>query len=39
MKNAKGDWKRKRDDFNKGLAILKSKGVVEKTLKAHQLQF
>ncbi len=29
MKNAKGDWKKKMDDFNRGLAILKEKGVID----------
>jgi len=38
MKNAKGDWKKKLDDFNRGLAILKSKGVLEQILKEANLQ-
>ncbi len=29
MKNAKGDWKKKMDDFNRGLTILKEKGVID----------
>ncbi|MBA4421640.1 MAG: hypothetical protein C0390_00915 [Syntrophus sp. (in: bacteria)] len=38
MKNAKGDWKKKLADFNKGLAILKGKGVVARVLKEHHLR-
>jgi polar amino acid transport system substrate-binding protein len=37
MKTAKGDWRIKRDDFNKGLAIIKSKGMIEQVLKKHDL--
>jgi hypothetical protein len=33
MKNAKGDWRKKLNDFNKGLAILRKKGVVAQILK------
>lgn len=36
MKNAKGDWQKKMDDFNRGLAILKEKGVIEQILKEAQ---
>ena len=39
MKNAKGDWKKRLHDFNKGLAILKSKGVIAQVLKEHQVSF
>jgi polar amino acid transport system substrate-binding protein len=39
MKNAQGDWKKKRDDFNKGLEILKRKGVIQEILKAHDRRF
>lgn len=39
MKNASGDWKKKHDDFNKGLASLKRKGVIEQVLKEHNLKF
>lgn len=36
MKNAKGDWQKKMDDFNRGLAILKEKGVIDQILKEAQ---
>lgn len=36
MKNAKGDWQKKMDDFNRGLAILKEKGVIDEILKEFQ---
>ncbi|GAK54371.1 probable amino acid ABC transporter, periplasmic component [Candidatus Moduliflexus flocculans] len=36
IKNAKGDWQKKMDDFNRGLAILKEKGVIEQILKEAQ---
>lgn len=39
MKNAKGDWEKRLHDFNKGLAILKSKGVIAQVLKEHHLSF
>ncbi|WP_167506051.1 substrate-binding periplasmic protein [Desulfosediminicola flagellatus] len=39
MKNAKGDWVKKLDDFNNGLWILKEQGVVEKILKEYDIQF
>jgi polar amino acid transport system substrate-binding protein len=38
MKNAKGDWEKKLADFNKGLALLKSKGVIEQVMKEYQLR-
>ena len=39
MKNAKGDWEKRLHDFNKGLAILKSKGVIAQVLREHNLSF
>ncbi|MRR57211.1 MAG: transporter substrate-binding domain-containing protein [Deltaproteobacteria bacterium] len=38
IKTAKGDWKRRLDDFNRGLALLASRGIVSNILKEHQLQ-
>jgi len=36
MKNAKGDWQKKMDDFNRGLAILKEKGGIDQILQEAQ---
>jgi polar amino acid transport system substrate-binding protein len=38
MKNAKGDWEKKLHDFNEGLALLRSKGVIEQVMQEYQLQ-
>jgi polar amino acid transport system substrate-binding protein len=37
IKTAKGNWKKRRDDFNTGLTMLKNQGVVKQILEKHGL--
>jgi polar amino acid transport system substrate-binding protein len=37
LKTDRGDWRKRLEDFNKGLTLLKNKGIIEQVLKKHHL--